>query len=281
MPGSANRSEPRKHPAEPFGGERERVALVPAERQVRAAAEEVVGIGAGLAIRPDDAARRQLLAAAADLHQPHPGDRRRREVEAQRRGLPAREPERDGVGAQHAFLTAERGRLRLLLRVPARPHEGRAAVVGGPLREVPDPADVVRADQAHHGDAGVPGLLDRQVDRVQRADLTVRPTAVDEGVRRRVLLHPRPAGREDPAEPHRVQVAGQVDDAVRVHPRRVRQREMLGDDGRVLVVGAHRRQHVVRQSGDFGEWLVDVFRHVLRPSFFSDPFRLASPSARS
>ena len=129
-----------------------------------------------------------------------------------------REAERDRVRPEHTLLAAIGRNVRILLGVAASPNHRNRSSLSRHLNEVAEPSDVVALDEPDQRDPGFARFSDRNLCRVRGGDLPERPVAADQPVRRLVADHPRLRDRFEPPCLDIVDVSGQVDYPMRVHP---------------------------------------------------------------
>jgi hypothetical protein len=116
--------------------------------------------------------------------------------------------------AQDPLAPAERRGAPAAAAEAARQHEADDAPLRHRLRVLADAADVVHPHAADRGQPLLLRLLDRQLGRAQRRDLSEPPAAVDQRRNRALLDDPRRGVRHDLAVSDRRDVLRDADDAV-------------------------------------------------------------------
>ena len=218
--------------AEQLGRDREAVALVLAERQDRAVRRDhgEARVGRRVALVVDDRAGRERLALVVRDSRLALRDAARREVEQERRLAGARDADAHRVRAEARVAPAPGGDDRARDDVhEVQADEPRAHALLGP---VADPAEVMRVPEGDDARAVLARALDAERHRLEADHLPVALAAVepqhDAGVEPDLgmLVH------REPAFEHRIDVARDHPDAVRVVAGEVRRDQVLGDERR-------------------------------------------------
>ena len=223
---------PHKRAGQHLADKGERVALVLAKGQQRAARLAVHGAGVGrrLALAVEQGAGLHLLAlVAGDAHLAHRDDAGRHVEDDRPVGLGARYRDADGVGAEARIGAAPRRHGRPLIG-DVDEMERDEARRGAHLAIGADPADMMRVAQRDDRDPGLARLGDADHRRLARGDLAPGALAVIDDQRAVLADDAALAVGDDGAAREMLQIVRDQADAVAVVAAQIGLDQVVGDD---------------------------------------------------